>query len=318
MEDWGERDPRWAGIRSEFTAVDGVRAHVLVADGPGHGTPQVLVHGLGGSATNWLEVMVELARFGPVVAPDLLGHGRTEPPYARAARVQGNARFLRSLCLTYGLDRIVLHGNSMGGLVASLVAARRPDLVERLVLVGPALPQRPGDLRSMPLGSLLRFAPFAIPGLGAWVTRQVWYRTPPERVAAETVELIWSQPSNARQALRDLALERARQSQELDWRIPGFAAAAESLVALLVGGRKINRALAAITAPTLVLWGCDDKLVSRAVIDQTRRARPDWSYEELEACGHCPQLEVPDRYIELVGAWLARTDISPGARTAAS
>jgi hypothetical protein len=68
--DWSERCSRWAGIRSEQLDVQGQQAHVLRADGPtDDGLPQLLIHGLGGAAVNWIEVMGEIAPHGPVVAP---------------------------------------------------------------------------------------------------------------------------------------------------------------------------------------------------------------------------------------------------------
>jgi pimeloyl-ACP methyl ester carboxylesterase len=144
--DWGNRSPRWAGIRGEMVDVCGVRVHVLRADAaqgapPGAST-QLLVHPTGASATWWLDAVQPLTAHGPVVAPDLPGtvFGRTALPHPNAARAAVNARFLRALTSTLGLDRVVLHGWSLGGLVALLFADLAPERADRLVLAAPTLP----------------------------------------------------------------------------------------------------------------------------------------------------------------------------------
>ncbi len=100
------------------------------------------MHGLGGSSVTWVEVMEGLAEHGPVVAVDLPGFGRTPPSPDDSLTVSGYVEFLIQVADALGWDRFTLHGNSMGGLIATILAARHPTRVERLVLVSPALPPR--------------------------------------------------------------------------------------------------------------------------------------------------------------------------------
>ncbi len=100
----------------------------------------VLVHGLGGSHLNWMHVADPLTDHHHVVAVDLPGFGLT-PPAGRRSTMEAN----RDLVHLFGLELspaapVVLVGNSMGGLVVMLEAARHPDCVSHLVLVDPALP----------------------------------------------------------------------------------------------------------------------------------------------------------------------------------
>jgi len=90
----------------------------------------------------WLDAIGPLTAHGPVVAPDLPGSvlGRTASPHRRAPRATPSARFVRAFTRALGLDRVVVHGWSFGGLVAVLFADQAPELVERLVLADPALP----------------------------------------------------------------------------------------------------------------------------------------------------------------------------------
>src|SRR5207249_7166719 len=118
---------------------------VHFADFGGAGPTMVLVHGLGGSHLNWLAVGPALAAHARVLAPDLAGFGRT-PLAGRSAEVQANHALLDRVLDTIADGPVILVGNSMGGLLAMLEAANRPDKVAALVLVGPAQP-RPRGLR---------------------------------------------------------------------------------------------------------------------------------------------------------------------------
>lgn len=302
-EDWGVRSERWRGVRSEEIDVLGTPVHVLRADGPADGVPHLLVHGLGGASINWLEVLPSLARLGPVVAPDLPGFGRTRPPRPRGSRVGANARFLRVLLDRLGWDRVVLHGNSMGGMLGILLADREPQRIDRLVLASPALPSPPAALHRTRPETLARFAPFVLPGMGRVVLSRLWARTSAEDLWRESVAYLHADPSRVRPELSEVGLANVEFGLQRPWRLEGMASAAESLVARLMVANGLWRAVEAVAAPTLLLWGDGDRLIGRAVIDEVRRRRPDWDHEVFEDTGHCPQIEVPERYVDAVASW---------------
>src|SRR3954469_11010018 len=109
----------------------------------GQGRPIVLVHGLGGSALNWLSVGPALASHGRVVAPDLAGHGRTRFK-GRSAHVSKNRELLSRFLQAVAREPAVLIGNSMGGYLSMAQASSEPASVRGLVLVAPAVPLPPG------------------------------------------------------------------------------------------------------------------------------------------------------------------------------
>ncbi|WP_052664090.1 alpha/beta fold hydrolase [Nitriliruptor alkaliphilus] len=315
-DDWGVRADRWAGIRSEVLDVRGTAVHVLRHDAapgaPADAPTQLLVHGLGGSSTNWLEVIAPLAEHGPVLAPDLPGFGRTEPPHRTAARTGNNARFLRALLRTVGLERVVLHGNSMGGLLAVLLADLEPDRIERLILVDPALPGPVRAASRIAPRTLARFAPFAVPPLGRAGLRYAWRNGTGESLWQETIDFVHGDPSRISPEIAALGVENLDWGRRQPWRLDGFVAAATSVVAAVtVGQRSLGQAVSRVEAPTLLLWGDADRLVGRPVIDHLRRRRPDWDAHVFETVGHVPQLEVPDAYLEVVTGWLANGDDAP-------
>lgn len=103
--------------------VCGVSVHYL-ASGAGPATApnaptQLLVHPLAASGSFMLDLLRPLSAYGPVVAPDLPGtiFGHTPTPRVNAPRVEHNARFLRAFTSALGLDRVVVHGWSMGAAV---------------------------------------------------------------------------------------------------------------------------------------------------------------------------------------------------------
>lgn len=99
----------------------------------------VLVHGLGGSLANWEPLWPYLEPLGRVLTPDLAGFGRTEAGADRSA-VSDNVDLLRHYLDRVDATNVVLVGNSMGGMIALLLAAAGDPRVERLVLVDPVLP----------------------------------------------------------------------------------------------------------------------------------------------------------------------------------
>ncbi|WP_326640075.1 alpha/beta fold hydrolase [Streptosporangium sp. NBC_01755] len=309
-DDWGRRSPRWAGIRSEMVDLQGTRVHFLHARGPADTPTQLLVHPMGATGTFWLDVIPLLAAHGPVIAPDLPGTftGHTETPHPRAARAHLNARFLQAFTRTLGLERVIVHGWSMGGLV-SLLFAQRASCVERLVLTSPTLPgplTTPEALGWQTLGRLTLLAavpalrgtlrlygrqlleaklrggdPVTSPGGGLDLAGGDLRRVSPELVALQTEE---------RQEMRG-------RPDKLADAIVAFASA---LSAMYIDRRPVLDAIDRVRAPTLLLWGDQDPLIERPVVDYLLKCRPDWELRVFEGAGHLMPMEIPAAYAEAV------------------
>lgn len=131
LREWG-LDAAIPPVRRFFVSVDGLRQ--LSGLRWGEGEPElVLVHGGAQNAHTYDTVALALGR--ALLAPDLPGHGHSDPsPYPPAA-IASHARDL-GRALEQLIDRpLPLVGMSLGGLCSILVAAERPDLVRRLVLI---------------------------------------------------------------------------------------------------------------------------------------------------------------------------------------
>lgn len=105
------------------------------AAGPADGPLVLLIHGVASQSATWETALPFLGALGlHVVAPDLPGHGSSEPGHGDYS-LGGFATLLRDLLLTLDLGPATLVGHSMGGGIALQVAHQFPELSQRLVLV---------------------------------------------------------------------------------------------------------------------------------------------------------------------------------------
>jgi pimeloyl-ACP methyl ester carboxylesterase len=111
-------------------------------------TAIVFVHGWSAFKEIWWSALLALAPYAHGFAPDLPGHGGSvQHPAGGMAEIAG---CLADFCAARGLPKVTLVGHSMGGNIAVELALARPDLVQRLMLVNPALQgsAMPGFTRS--------------------------------------------------------------------------------------------------------------------------------------------------------------------------
>src|SRR5919108_4407783 len=123
-----------AKLSERSLEVDGRRLQYLVG---GEGTPLVLVHGLGGSATNWCELAPLLAASHRLVIPNLPGHAGSDP-LGKGQGLEAYAEHVAAVMEHEDAAPAPVIGHSLGGLVALRLALRRPDAVSALVLAGSA------------------------------------------------------------------------------------------------------------------------------------------------------------------------------------
>ena len=121
--------------------VDGRRLHLLDWGGDGR-PPLLLLHGFTGHAHAWDTLAIALQPHFHVYALDARGHGDSDP--AEVYDAAGAFRDLSSVVDQLGVRALTLVGLSMGGRTAMYFAARRPELVERLVVldIGPEISKR--------------------------------------------------------------------------------------------------------------------------------------------------------------------------------
>lgn len=278
---------------------------VHIVEHGGAGQPIVLVHGLGGSHVNWAAVAEPLTEYGSVRAIDLIGFGLT-PPAERSSAVTAQRDLLVSYLGAHTNAPAVLVGNSMGGLISMLVARSAPELVERLVLVDPALPVvRPrvdtDVLRRLALPLVPAFGPRSARGRYADAVAR------PESFVDELLDMVCADPGRVRAVDREAMIAMVHKRADMPWAGDAFVEAARSIFTIVSRGRAFANRIKTIEAPTVVVHGDQDRLVDVASARWLTRQRPDWRLEVLDGVGHVPQLETPERFLATVGDWLAET-----------
>lgn len=271
-------------------------------DPPTAETAVVLVHGLGGSHLRWRRFGPLLARHGPVWAPDLAGSGLT-PLAGRTASLGANLDLLAGYVATVAEDGPALVvGNSMGGLLGVLLAARHPHLVSGLVLVNAPLPPVISLSRDPLLTAHLVVA--QVPFVGERLLARA-RAVPVERQVRDAMRLVGVDPETLEPELLAEDVAMARRRRELPDADAALLQATRSLVQrLTVGQRAVARAVRAVDVPVLAVHGARDRLVPVTAARRAAAARPDWDVRVYEDEGHCPMLSAPVRLAADVSNWL--------------
>jgi pimeloyl-ACP methyl ester carboxylesterase len=265
-------DAKLTGFDERFAELKGVRMRYFLG---GSGPPLVLVHGLGGAASNWTELAPLLARRHRLLVPDLPGHGGSTALPA----VAGLDPFADRVALVAereGMLPAPVVGHSLGGMVVLRLALRRPADVKALVLAGAA-----GLSTGNVVGrQLLSVVTSVRPGRLAaryrgWVSRSRLLR-----------RLVFGFVSVADPVgLTDEAVEGFLAAQLLHTDIDS------AWQALRVDDPR--QELEAVRCPVLVLWGAEDvQLPLDDAFEYTRRLRA--RLRVIPGCGHLLIGERPD------------------------
>jgi pimeloyl-ACP methyl ester carboxylesterase len=248
-----------------------------------------MVHGLGGSALNWTDLMGLLGDRLHAKAVDLPGFGYSPPAADGDYSVRAHASAVIAFIEADGRGPVHLFGNSLGGLISTLVAAARPDLVRSLVLVSPALPNlRPGRWRT-------EVAVLGTPFVGPMLTRRLAQMSVDRRVDG-LFRLVFADPSVISPERRAEAGEEILRRATLPYAAQSMALSSRGLVEtfLVRGPRSVWAQAATVTAPTLLIFGREDRLVPHQVGPKAASIFPDSQLVVLPRTGHVAQLEHPD------------------------
>ncbi len=287
--------PPWPG---EFVQLADGEIFVRKAPAPPGAQAAVFVHGLGGSALNWTDLMDRLSRpaCGHLVAAplrclavDLPGFGFSPAPADGDYSVDARAAAVIALIEKSGNAPVHLVGNSLGGAVCTRLAARRPDLVATLTLVSPALP----DLRPRLLP--YRLAVVAVPGVGRWVLNRL-KQVPPSRRADMTINDVFADPSLMEPERRYEAISEVIRRDALGYAGEAMLGSVRAVVAeyTRAGPGSLWRDAASVTAPTLVIYGSHDRLVDPSLAGRAARAFANCRVVVLPKTGHVAMMERPD------------------------
>jgi pimeloyl-ACP methyl ester carboxylesterase len=273
----------------------------------GSGPALLLLHGLGCDHTTWDPVLDSLAKRYTVVAPDLLGHGRSDKPRADYS-VGGYANGMRDLISVLGIDKVTVVGHSLGGGVAMQFAYQYPERTERLVLVAPG-------------------------GFGPEVTPLIRAITTPGFHQVTGVLTLPGLRHIGATGLRVLARSPLRKARDLDEVARIFESFADSrtraairhVVRAVVDWKgqivtMTDRAYLTEHMPICMIWGDDDMVIPTRHALTAGAVAPKAAVEIIPNAGHFPHKDHPQRFVKLLNDFVrshppARYDVETWRRT---
>ncbi|GAA3257149.1 alpha/beta hydrolase [Streptomyces labedae] len=251
--------------------------------------PAFYVHGLGGSSLNWSPLMALLEDAVDSEAVDLPGFGDSPPPDDGDYSITAHARAVIRCLEASDRGPVHLFGNSLGGAVATRVAAVRPDLVRTLTLVSPALPELRVQRSAVPTGLL------AVPGVAPLFTRLTREWTAEQRVRG-VMNLCYGDPSRVAPEGFRHAVQEMERRQRLPYFWDAMARSARGLVSsyMLGGQHGLWRQAERVLAPTLLVYGGRDQLVGFRMAQRAARHFRGSRLVTLPDAGHVAMMEYPE------------------------
>jgi len=278
---------------SHFVEVEGIPVHYQEAGDP-NAPAMILIHGFVSSTLVWAEVFLPLAAAGfRVIVPDLLGYGYSGKPAEGDYTIEAQAHMIVGLMKRLEVPSAILVGSSYGGAVAATVALDHPERVERLVLIGAVTNDEPKKFlllraTSSPLlGDVL--APLL---LGSrWVLRlrmkKSYHRS--GRVFDE------NKLASRHHALSTINTQRAVLRTLRRWQA-GY----------------IQREAHLIHQPTLLIWGENDPEIPLRDGEHLRDAMPNARLIVFRKCGHLPQEEFPQTFVQVIAGFCKEALLTVG------
>lgn len=252
--------------------------------------PEALfVHGLGGSAENWTELMDELDGVVRGEALDLPGFGWSAPPLDGNLSVSGHVRAVIGYLEAAGRGPVHLFGNSLGGAVSVRLAALRPDLVRSLTLISSALPELPPQRTALPTGLL------AVPGVPRLLQRLPADGRSVEQATDGLLDLVYGNARAIPAERRELAVAEYRRRLGLPYAMRVLVGSARGIVSAYTerGDQALWRQAQRVAAPVLLVYGLRDKLVSYRSAARACAVFADARLLVLPESGHVAMMEHP-------------------------
>lgn len=244
----------------------------------GSGKPVVLVHGSGPGVSawaNWRLVLPEVSQHFAAYAPDIIGFGKTEKPATCAFTHDDRVNHLINFIETVSRTPVLMIGNSMGGCLTLAVADRRPDLVEKMVLMGSV-------------------------GVSFPITQglaEVWAYKPSVETMRHLIDLFAYNKALVTDELAQLRYQASIQ--------PGYQEAYEKafppplqqhIEAMSIPEERIKK----IQTPALVIHGREDRIIPMEVGLRIYNLLPNADMHLFGHCGHWTQIEKTAEFNALV------------------
>jgi pimeloyl-ACP methyl ester carboxylesterase len=250
--------------------------HHYVDEGtPNESPPVVLLHGLVGGVDNWSDTAKALAARGiRAIIPAL-------PIYRmplRHSSVGGLAAYVADFLSALEIEEAILGGNSLGGQIAAELAIRNRERVAALVLSGSS------GVQEVSIGS----GHFRRRDREFIRERAALTFYDSSLVTDDIVDEAYRSVNDRGRASRLLRIARSAQEETL-----------------------LDR-LDSVAAPTLIIWGRDDRITPPPVAETFKERIPDAELQWIDRCGHAPMMEHPGRFNEILIRFLEGRSVASG------
>ncbi|WP_018156800.1 alpha/beta fold hydrolase [Demetria terragena] len=264
--------------------LDGIAVEIHEATNERSAVPVLLLHGIGGSAATFSGVAPQLAAAGwRTLAWDAPGYGASRDPESAVTGEDSPGAYVDlvgGLLSALGAPRVHIAGVSWGGVIATHVAIRHPDLIASLTLIdstrgSSVTPERAASMRE-------RVSELADLGGEAFAARRA-----PRLLAAEAETAVLNEVTRQMAAVRP----------------PGYAGAAEMMAQSDTGPH-----LSQVSVPTLVVVGDEDRVTgveeSRLLAREIHRAE----FALIKRAGHAAIQERPEEIASVMDSFLTQAD----------
>ena len=276
--------PQVEGVRHRFEPARGLNFHVAEA---GEGDPVVLVHGWPQHWYCWRHVIPALAERYRVLAIDLRGFGWSDIAWEGFEK-ENMADDVAAVLEGMGVDSVRWIGHDWGGWLGALLALRRPELIERLMVLNIPLPNAPFSPRKL---TYVRNTPYMF------------------AMASPLAVRVLRRPGYVAKKVRRWAGDRENLGRDVQ-RIYGrdLKASTRARATMLTYRTFLTRELPAVIAgrytdqrlqvPTRVMYGTRDIAVPPVLFQKHERTGDDVQVEKVKGVGHFLQEERPELVVE--------------------
>jgi pimeloyl-ACP methyl ester carboxylesterase len=247
-----------SGAREETCDAAGLPIHYYCAGR--RGTPLIFVHGLGGSAENWLFLLPRLSKEYLVYAPDLPGFGKT-PLAPEGTNIRTHALYLQRFLDALGYPRATLVGNSLGGWISTRFAIDHPDRVRHLYLLNSAGLSRKGG-----------YSPY----------------TPDRAAARRAIQTFAGRPVVVPNVLLNAMVENSNR--------PAY----KGFIEHYDKSEELDDVLSQVRVPTTIIWGTEDRILPLVCAHDFHAGIPNSQLILLPGVGHTPQAMAPSKVARII------------------
>jgi pimeloyl-ACP methyl ester carboxylesterase len=277
---------RYADRQSRYMTIRGVEVHYKDEGPRKTGTPVLfMVHGSQSSVRTWDRITQLLKPRYRIIRYDIPGYGLSGPATDEAAANVQPVEIAEELLTRLGVTKATFVGVSSGGTMGMYLAAKRPDMVERLILSNtPSDPVKYDHLVQPPsfLEAQARTQRTGYQDLTFWNEYLSYFSGDAARIAART-----------RAEYYDFNRRKAEKHPI-------------ALVARIGDGRQAAVEMLKVRAPTLLIWGTADPLLPESAANAIARYLSNAQISRLlmPDVGHYPPLEVPDRFARAIADYV--------------